>query len=115
LAGATIGSAEPTPSTCGLNLDDPSVVAGSYSSARYDGIVLQSQLDYTNSKPWSGILPEGKVDYVLTTSIVNNTKSKIEGKFGTITPTTASPEIDMELKSSSFNPEVWAVFQCLPC
>jgi hypothetical protein len=78
LAGATIGSADPTPSTCGLNLDDPSVVAGSYSSARYDGIVLQIQLDYSNSKPWSGILPNGKVDYVLTTSIVNNTKSKIE-------------------------------------
>jgi len=63
---------------CSLKLDDPSVVAYSKHTARYDGVVLQIQLDYRNSKPWGGVLPNGQVEYVMTTSIVNGTKSKIE-------------------------------------
>ena len=78
LAGATIGSKAPTASTCGLQLDDPSVVQTSRRSARYDGIVLEINIEYQNTLPWSGVLPGGQVDYVLTASVVNNTKSKIE-------------------------------------
>ena len=78
LEGATIGSKDPTPSTCGLRLDDASVVSTSYKSARYDGLVLQIDIEYTNTNPWSGILRNNLVNYVLKASIVNDTKSKVE-------------------------------------
>ena len=62
---------------CGVSLDDQSTT--SKHSLRYDGIVLQIKFEYSNTKPWQGV--QERVEYVMTTSIINGTKSKIEEEF----------------------------------
>ncbi len=64
--------------SCGLDLDTGSVMGpDAYSSARYDGIVLQLEINYQNTRQWSGPLATGKVEYTTRPSIVNGTKSKV--------------------------------------
>ena len=67
--------------TCGLALDGPSVVASSTKSARYDGLVLQIEIEYKNTAQWTGAYAIGTIDYTMRTSVVNGTKSKIEEQF----------------------------------
>ena len=65
--------------TCGLNLDTQSVMgAHARNSARYDGIVMQLEIEYYNTKTWHGPLGKDVVEYTMRTSVINGTKSKVE-------------------------------------
>lgn len=65
--------------SCGFDLDTQSVMgASARKSARYDGIVMSLEIEYYNTKKWSGPLGDGVVEYTMRTTIVNGTKSKVE-------------------------------------
>jgi hypothetical protein len=74
--------------SCGLDLDTQSVMGPSArKSARYDGIVMSLEIEYYNTKPWSGPLGHDVVQYTMRTSVVNGTKSKVEDELWKDYPT----------------------------
>jgi|EP00945_MAST-04E_sp_MAST-4E-sp1_P006991 hypothetical protein len=68
-------SAISTPAGCGTSLDAKSSVYDSEDSARYEGTVIIITIDYSNSKPWRGILDT--IEYTYSVTQLQGAKSKV--------------------------------------
>jgi len=60
---------------CGTTLDELSSVYESEDSIRYEGSVIIITIEYSNSKPWSGI--SKVIDYKYSVTLLHGAKSKV--------------------------------------